>query len=109
MAVCAYCLEPLNDGAKACRACGRRQPATEAQVDRRAVVAVLAVLAALLVGVVGYAAWDELAFENAADEAGLRSAFCGHHYNRGFIEQRLRQFHNNGASWATAADMFLAC
>jgi hypothetical protein len=101
---CAFCLEPMNDGATACKTCGRKQPAGEQTVTWRWKIAGVTLLA-LGAGVA--LAW----FLNAAaqrqqamNDVRRAAQFCGgKNFTPEAAQKLVEVAHDGGVSWDGAS------
>lgn len=108
---CAFCLEPLNEGASVCKTCGRKQPASKETVRKRVIFATAT--AGTLVFVLLIVLWVSNVIEgnNAFRDATAAAAWCNLDMSPALIETQVRELHNQGNSWTDSVKIFrtLAC
>jgi hypothetical protein len=68
---CAYCFEDMNEGARVCRVCRRKQPLPPAEAKRRNAMLAIATFVVLAVSAAGYFIYDSLAEEDEIQRALL--------------------------------------
>jgi hypothetical protein len=104
---CAYCLEPMNEGARVCRACGRKQPAPRDVVERRWRTAGLLALAVVAVAPAGYFLWQINERQPAIRGVRDAAAFCAKPgWSPDDAEASVRKMHDSGFDWAGAENVW---
>jgi hypothetical protein len=104
---CVFCLEPMNEGARVCKTCGRKQPASRETVRKRIHVAIAAVVAVAITTAIVSFFWYQSQREGALQDARAAAAFCHPPgIDSAFAEAGVEKLHDAGASWAEAAKAF---
>lgn len=105
---CAYCLEAMNDAAKVCKACGRKQPLTSPEIKQRVARYFLAVVAILAVAGIGYFVWDGMARAAAISRLTGCEKFHGDQAatDEGSSAE-IDEISGNGVGWRIAAKVRL--
>jgi len=104
--ICAFCLEPINEGARVCKACTRKQPMCDAQRSLMRRMALRLGIAALVVGALALWLTNAIARTGAVDGtfAYLSYRCPALKMPKETVEIEIARQHTVGTSWKSATE-----
>lgn len=102
--ICTFCGETLNEGARFCRSCGRKQPASPQVIRHRLGVLFIALIIVAVPASVAAVIWQIQQRDHAILQSRATAAFCGQSADA--AEKFVTRLHDEGNSWKQSEAAF---
>ncbi len=103
---CAFCLEPMNDGATVCKACGRKHAASSDVIGHRIGVSVVVIIAIAVLVLVAFFSYQWIEHSNAVLQVKMTAAWCDVKISDASAEKMAELPHSLGESWSEVIKTF---